>query len=408
MSDEDFAKFLEKQKATGLPTPVGNNFIPADLKLVGPEIDKAKQMEFVRKAFERAQKLGLKVIVLGSGGARKVPDGFSQDEAWKQLVDFAKRIAPEAKKRGVVVAVEPLQKRETNTINSAAEGLKWVQGGGSPQLPADGRLLSPVAGKGGPGHPGDGQEAHQAHPHRQPQRRAFPACPREEFDYSAFFANLKKINYTGGISIEGRSDDYDTEGPKALAFLRGVASGVKPPSARRRRPLLRRRAARRARRRRPPPPLRRPSPRPPLTEPLAGRGRRAAGGRGRAAGGRAGRCRRGCSGSRWGRCTLAPSRKPRPSARFTSSTVPSTGRRSRPYTGGVASASAAWTSGCRKAASSSVAVMAPLVPQGGRGGAQESTGPLPTTGDRVCVYLLPGSITDRSTEMRSPPTSPYS
>ena len=149
MSDEDFAKLLEKHKAVGLPTPVGNNFIPADLKLVGPEIDKDKQMEFVRKAFERAQKLGLKVIVLGSGGARKVPDGFSKDEAWKQLVDFAKRIAPEAKKRGVIVAVEPLQTRETNTINTAAEGLKWVKDGGPPELPADGRLLSPVAGKRG-------------------------------------------------------------------------------------------------------------------------------------------------------------------------------------------------------------------------------------------------------------------
>ena len=56
-----------------------------------------------------AKELGLKIIVFGSGGARKVPEGFSQDEAYKQLVEFAKRIAPEAKKRGIVVAVEPLR-----------------------------------------------------------------------------------------------------------------------------------------------------------------------------------------------------------------------------------------------------------------------------------------------------------
>jgi sugar phosphate isomerase/epimerase len=149
LSDEEFAKLLEKHKAVGLPTPVGNNFIPMELKMVGPEIDKDKQIEYVRKAFERGQKLGLKIIVLGSGAARKVPDGFSKDEAFKQLVDFGKRIAPEARKRGIVVAVEPLQTKETNIINSAGRGAEVGQGGQPPQLPADGRLLPPVAGEGG-------------------------------------------------------------------------------------------------------------------------------------------------------------------------------------------------------------------------------------------------------------------
>lgn len=49
LSDEEFAKFQEKHKAVGLPTPVGNNFIPAELKLVGPEVDKDKQMEWLRR-----------------------------------------------------------------------------------------------------------------------------------------------------------------------------------------------------------------------------------------------------------------------------------------------------------------------------------------------------------------------
>ncbi len=230
MSDEEFAKLLEKHKAVGLPTPVGNNFIPADLKMVGPEIDKEKQMEYVRKAFDRAQKLGVKVIVLGSGGARKVPDGFSKDEAWKQLVEFAKRIAPEAKKKGVVVAVEPLQTRETNTINTAAEGLKWVQAVGHPnfQLMVDFYHLS--LEKEDPAILVTARK-HIKHIHiANPNQRRFPQSS-EEFDYSTFFANLKKIKYTGGISIEGRTSDYDNEGPKALAFLRSaVASEVKPPT----------------------------------------------------------------------------------------------------------------------------------------------------------------------------------
>ena len=230
LSDEDFAKLLERHKTVGLPTPVGNNFIPGDLKLVGPEIDKEKQMEFVRKAFDRAQKLGLKVVVFGSGPARRVPDGFSKDEAWKQLVDFAKRIAPEAKKKGIIVAVEPLQTRETNTINTAAEGLKWVQAVKHPnfQLMVDFYHLS--LEKEDPAILLTAKK-HIKHIHiANPNKRRFPKSS-EEYDYSVFFANLKKMKYQGGVSIEGGTDDYDNDAPKALAFLRAaVESGVKPPS----------------------------------------------------------------------------------------------------------------------------------------------------------------------------------
>jgi D-psicose/D-tagatose/L-ribulose 3-epimerase len=229
LDDAKWTEYQAKHKAIGIPTPVANNFIPSELKVVGPEVDKAKQDEYVNQAFDRAKVLGIKVIVFGSGGARKVPDGFSQDEAWKQLVEFAKRIAPLAKKRGIIVAVEPLQKGETNTINSAAEGLKWVKAVGHPnfQLMVDFYHLSLEKE--------DAQILVSAkrnikHIHiANPAGRKFPLSA-DEFDYSKFFAALKKAGYSGGISVEGRSQDFAAEGPKAVAFLRtAAAEGVKAP-----------------------------------------------------------------------------------------------------------------------------------------------------------------------------------
>jgi D-psicose/D-tagatose/L-ribulose 3-epimerase len=230
LDDAKWTEYQAKHKAVGIPTPVANNFIPSELKVVGPEVDKAKQDEYVAQAFDRAKVLGIKTIVFGSGGARKVPDGFSQDEAWKQLVEFAKRIAPEAKKRGIVVAVEPLQKGETNTINTAAEGLKWVKAVNHPnfQLMVDFYHLSLenedpailVSAKKNIKH------IHIANP----AGRLFPMSA-DEFDYSKFFDALKKAGYKGGVSVEGRSQDFATEGPKAVAFLRtATTEGVKPPS----------------------------------------------------------------------------------------------------------------------------------------------------------------------------------
>ena len=88
LSDEDFATFAEKVRAAGLPTPVGNVFFPGDMVLVGPQADHEKGLAWARLALARAQVLGLEIIVFGSGGARKAPEGFPADQAFEQLVAF--------------------------------------------------------------------------------------------------------------------------------------------------------------------------------------------------------------------------------------------------------------------------------------------------------------------------------
>jgi D-psicose/D-tagatose/L-ribulose 3-epimerase len=231
LSDEDFAKLVDRHKAAGIPTPVGNLFLPGDLKVVGPEIDKAAQMAYVGRAFDRAARLGLKVIVFGSGGSRKIPDGFSKDEAWKQLVDFAKRIAPEAKKRKIVVAVEPLRRQETNTINTAAEGLAWVQAVGHPNFQLMVDFYHLASEKEDPAILVKARKELRHIHIANPNGRVFPQSP-DEYDYSGFFDNLRKIKYRGGISVEGRARDFEADAPKALTLLRSAwKEGVKPPSA---------------------------------------------------------------------------------------------------------------------------------------------------------------------------------
>ena len=215
-----------------MPTPVGNLFLPGRPQGGGARRSTRRpRWTTCGKAFDRAAKLGLKVIVFGSGGSRKVPDGFSKDEAWKQLVDFAKRIAPEAKKRRIVVAVEPLRKQETNIINTAAEGLAWVQAVGHPNFQLMVDFYHLASEKEDPAILVKARKELRHIHIANPNGRVFPQSA-EEYDYSGFFDNLRKIKYQGGISVEGRAKDFDVEAPKALAFLRAAGKdGVKPPAA---------------------------------------------------------------------------------------------------------------------------------------------------------------------------------
>ena len=219
LSDADFEKAVADLKQTGIAVPVTNLFLPRTLKVTGPEIDRDQQMAYVKKAFARLSRLGTEIVVFGSGGARQVPDGFDTAEAWKQLVDFGQRIAPEAKAAGITIAIEPLRRQETNIINSAREGLELVKAIGHPnfQLIIDFYHLASEHED-----PAIVVEAgqHIRHLHTaNPQGRVFP-LEWTEFDYAPFFANLRKIGYDKRISVEASTKDLAGDAPKAIALLR--------------------------------------------------------------------------------------------------------------------------------------------------------------------------------------------
>lgn len=51
LSDEQLEAALAKHVAVGLPTPVAHGFLPAEVRVTGPEVDPEKQLQYVRKAF---------------------------------------------------------------------------------------------------------------------------------------------------------------------------------------------------------------------------------------------------------------------------------------------------------------------------------------------------------------------
>ncbi len=221
LSDSDFDRALERIRQVGVPAPASNLFLPAALKVTGPAIDRDQQMAYVKKAFARLQQIGITTVVFGSGGARLVPEGFPKDQAFQQLVEFGRRIAPEARARGITVAVEPLRPQETNIINSAAEGLDLVNAIGDPnfQLMVDFYHLASV--KEDPAIILRARD-HIRHLHMaNPEGRIFPRASTE-YDYQPFFAALRSIGYAGRISVEASTKDLPGDAPPAIALLRNA------------------------------------------------------------------------------------------------------------------------------------------------------------------------------------------
>jgi len=220
LSDADFDAALERVKQVGMPTLNANLFLPGNIRLTGPQAtDPEQQMAYVSKAFARLNRLGVKIVCFGSGGARRVPDGFPKEEAFKQLVAFGKRIVPEARANGITVVIEPLRSQETNIINTAAEGFELVKAVGDPNFELLIDFYHLASEKEDPAIILQARE-HIRHLHMaNPQGRVFP-LNWDEFDYAPFFANLRQIGYAGRISIEASSRDVPSEAPRAIALLR--------------------------------------------------------------------------------------------------------------------------------------------------------------------------------------------
>lgn len=221
LPDEEFEQLARQVSQLGIPVAAANLFFPGTIKIVGPEVDKQKQESYAAGCLARLKRLGVKTVVFGSGGARRVPEGFSQEEAFAQLVDFCRRIAPLAHENGITIVVEPLRRQETNIVNTAREGLELVKAVDRPEI----RLLIDFYHLSEENEdPGVVLQAGSllAHVHvANPKGRVYPSSP-DEAAYAPFFANLCRIGYAGRVSIEGSTTDFASQAPKSIAMLRAA------------------------------------------------------------------------------------------------------------------------------------------------------------------------------------------
>jgi sugar phosphate isomerase/epimerase len=110
-----------------LPTAAFNNFFPRDLRVVGQEIDSDRVRSYLAGAAEVLHHAQADVAVLGSARSRNVPDEFDRLEAEDQFLRALSWCADALKGTGITVVIEPLNRGESNLINSVAEGVRFAE-----------------------------------------------------------------------------------------------------------------------------------------------------------------------------------------------------------------------------------------------------------------------------------------
>lgn len=196
-----------------------NVLFPREIKVVGPDVDIYRIERYLLTAFERIAKVGGQVVVFGSGGARRVPDGFPMDEALDQLAEALALAGRVAEIFGITVALEPLASGSTNIINTLPQGAEMVKRVNHPSV----RLLADLQ------HMVDEHESPSiietldveiAHAHTADTGRFYPGSG--DYPTDEFVRALKSVGYDGRLTAECAWRDFDAECPKALAFMKGL------------------------------------------------------------------------------------------------------------------------------------------------------------------------------------------
>ncbi|MDR2914847.1 MAG: sugar phosphate isomerase/epimerase [Tannerella sp.] len=216
--DSDFLSILEEQRKTGAKVVSCNGFFPGHLKIVGDTTMHEELLAWGETALRRAQMAGMSYIVLGSGKARYVPEGFPKDKATRQFVDLCKGLGPIAEKYQIVIVIEPLNTGETNLINSVEEGAQVVEAVNHPNI----QLLCDIYHMMCDNEPADniikyGKYIRHCHI-AEKEGRAAPGVKQD--DFTPYFAALKAIGYEGGLSVECRWENLKEQAPSALAYMK--------------------------------------------------------------------------------------------------------------------------------------------------------------------------------------------
>ncbi len=226
--DKDDAAFIEQldeMKRLNAKVVSCVNFIPAKLPIVGPEPKHDDILVWAETALRRAQTAGMSYIVFGSGGARKVPDGFDKQRATEQFVDLCKKLGPIAGKYNMTIVVEPLNKGETNLINSVKEGADIVNAVNHPNI----RLLCDIYHMMRENEPADEIVKYASlirHCHiAEKETRSAPGTAGD--DFTPYFKALKQINYQGTLSIECKWNDFAQQLAPALQYMKKQFESLK-------------------------------------------------------------------------------------------------------------------------------------------------------------------------------------
>lgn len=217
LSETEFSACLSAVRASAIPAPSFNLLFPKTVLLLAEDTADEQIAAYLHGALARVRDLGGRIAVFGSGKSRNRPEGMPYDAAFRRLAQVTRLTGDIAGQYGVTIVIEPLNRSETNMINSVGEGACLAAAVDHPQV----RLLADYYHVAVENQPVSDIERVSGIAHAHIATAAGRRVPVEaDGGYAEMFAAMKRTGYQGLISVEGKSDDLAADGPVSVRLLK--------------------------------------------------------------------------------------------------------------------------------------------------------------------------------------------
>jgi sugar phosphate isomerase/epimerase len=217
LSEAQFAANLKRIKQTKTKLYLCNVLFPGSLKIAGPAVEEKKVLAHVDQVFSRAKIAGIPVLVLGSGGSRRLPEGYDNQKAKAEFVLLCRKMAQLAAKHKVTIAFEALNSTETNFINTLQEAAEVVKKVNHPNFRLNADIYHMMKENESPQHILDAGKIITHVEIAEKEKRSLPGVMGD--DFRPYFRALKSIGYKGPVVIEAKIVDSYQEIPAAHQYL---------------------------------------------------------------------------------------------------------------------------------------------------------------------------------------------
>ncbi|MBQ7921120.1 MAG: sugar phosphate isomerase/epimerase [Clostridia bacterium] len=224
LTDEEVEALAKADAERSLCLYAANSLFLPELDLSNPAADREKQTEYIHKVTDRLSRFGVKYAVFGSGGARSIPEGVSEEEGRKALYRFMNEFIDYAAPRGVTMVIEPLRRRESNIFVTVPECAAVVREFNREGL----SLLCDSFHMSQENTPVDAvydavELIKHCHMSEAPDRTCPGTITTGDPAYNKQFAAcLNKVGFTGGVSAECSFADFKTDVPVIYAYMKKI------------------------------------------------------------------------------------------------------------------------------------------------------------------------------------------
>lgn len=227
LSDSAFNARKEQIKKMKCEVFMCNVLFPGSIKIAGPDVDEEKALAYLQSVLQRAKEAGIKNLLLGSGGARRLPDGYDKSLATENFIKLCARFANLAQQYEVMIILENLNSTETNFINTLNEAAHVVRSVNHPSFKLNADIYHMMKENESPEEIIKAGDLIVYSELAEREQRTLPGVMKD--DFVPYLKALNTVGFKGAIMIEGRTDDFRKDIPRAYKYLKSQlkAAGFK-------------------------------------------------------------------------------------------------------------------------------------------------------------------------------------